>query len=620
MTKKTLHFSLGPVQGFVAQARRTRDSWVGSFLLSWLTGQAMHAVCVSGGRIVFPVIEDDALMKAVTDVNAGRQPGEIPPVATLPNRFMAEIPPDFDPDICRQAVLSEWQRIADSVYKEYILPVENLGDGTRAIWDRQIQGFWDITWAVGEDRRILDRRKSWRVHVPTIEPGDKCFLVGNLQELSGHIRSVSGEIREKQDAFWNQLAGTVGNSLKEKERLCAVAFVKRMFPAVSNKVILGKVPESYPSTPSLAAAHWLKAVVETQSDVCLQFAEKAGKLGRNTERKVRLVEELVKDHPQMTPFLNLDPNCFYVNSLENDDLWEDGANAQFRQELRQMLSNRFKQNPSPFFALLLMDGDKMGRLLSDNAQHVDKISMALSKFSKGVPDIVEKHNGVCVYAGGDDVFAMLPLEDALPASIELKKKYRDIFQDALNKEPKLQNIDKATISGAIVYAHQNLPLQVIINEAHNTLDGVAKEKTGRDSLAIKVWKSSGPNLCWSAPWEVVEKVEPTLTNQDKTEFTNSFLYNIRQRFDLLSGESQPQLFEPDQVQQILEAEYIKTRGLKKEGEDEAVFRQRVQANVAKLLEICLVAVNKDNVVCRSSELKLDGALLIKFLANRGVAR
>ncbi len=36
-----LQFTLGPVQGFVAQARRTRDFWAGSFLLSYLTGKAM---------------------------------------------------------------------------------------------------------------------------------------------------------------------------------------------------------------------------------------------------------------------------------------------------------------------------------------------------------------------------------------------------------------------------------------------------------------------------------------------------------------------------------------------------------------------------------------------------
>lgn len=41
---RILHFTLGPVQGFIADARRTRDLWAGSFLLSWLTGQAMAAL------------------------------------------------------------------------------------------------------------------------------------------------------------------------------------------------------------------------------------------------------------------------------------------------------------------------------------------------------------------------------------------------------------------------------------------------------------------------------------------------------------------------------------------------------------------------------------------------
>ena len=34
---QTFQFTLGPVQGFVAQARRTRDFWAGSFILSWLS-------------------------------------------------------------------------------------------------------------------------------------------------------------------------------------------------------------------------------------------------------------------------------------------------------------------------------------------------------------------------------------------------------------------------------------------------------------------------------------------------------------------------------------------------------------------------------------------------------
>lgn len=44
-----LLFSLGPVQSFIATARKTQDLWAGSYLLSFLSWQAMKVVCESMG-------------------------------------------------------------------------------------------------------------------------------------------------------------------------------------------------------------------------------------------------------------------------------------------------------------------------------------------------------------------------------------------------------------------------------------------------------------------------------------------------------------------------------------------------------------------------------------------
>ena len=38
-----LDISIGPVQGFVSQSRRTRDLWGSSYLLAFLSAHAMHA-------------------------------------------------------------------------------------------------------------------------------------------------------------------------------------------------------------------------------------------------------------------------------------------------------------------------------------------------------------------------------------------------------------------------------------------------------------------------------------------------------------------------------------------------------------------------------------------------
>ena len=47
-----LLFSLGPVQSFIAQARKTRDLWLGSYLLSVLMEAAMEHI--KRESLVFP--------------------------------------------------------------------------------------------------------------------------------------------------------------------------------------------------------------------------------------------------------------------------------------------------------------------------------------------------------------------------------------------------------------------------------------------------------------------------------------------------------------------------------------------------------------------------------------
>ena len=79
-------FTLGPVQGFVAQARRTRDFWAGSFILSWLSSVAIAAIQRQGGRVVFPV-PDEAYLRHLYN-QASEQ--DLPPQqGSIPNRFRA---------------------------------------------------------------------------------------------------------------------------------------------------------------------------------------------------------------------------------------------------------------------------------------------------------------------------------------------------------------------------------------------------------------------------------------------------------------------------------------------------------------------------------------------------
>ncbi len=81
--RRILHFSIGPVQDFVARSRRTRDLLASSFLLSYLSGCAMMEILRKKGTILLPYIGDtgrkgleeglkDELLKAIYLAREGK--------------------------------------------------------------------------------------------------------------------------------------------------------------------------------------------------------------------------------------------------------------------------------------------------------------------------------------------------------------------------------------------------------------------------------------------------------------------------------------------------------------------------------------------------------------------
>ncbi|HQD19097.1 MAG TPA: type III-B CRISPR-associated protein Cas10/Cmr2, partial [Bacillota bacterium] len=71
-----IDYSIGPVQIFVAQSRRTRDLWGSSYLLSVLAGYAMLGAIRAGGQIVRPKVDQDPLFMCIS----GRRHGSAPAV------------------------------------------------------------------------------------------------------------------------------------------------------------------------------------------------------------------------------------------------------------------------------------------------------------------------------------------------------------------------------------------------------------------------------------------------------------------------------------------------------------------------------------------------------------
>ncbi|WP_372053179.1 type III-B CRISPR-associated protein Cas10/Cmr2 (plasmid) [Tistrella mobilis] len=515
---KHVILSITPVQEFVGQARRTRDLWAGSYLLSWLSAQAMAAVKEAGGEIVMPQVDDDPMIRLLIHRN-----GVTPPVVgSLPNQFTARLPVGVGPEICREAVQGAWRKLAEAVWCKFVKPVKELSNfhDLSAVWTQQIEGFWEIAWVVvppvgGEDGRqtlkragdLLRRRKLWRSHLlpdeyATLgrEGGDHCQLMPDWRELSGYARS--GHATE-QDAFWAELRERAGDTvqLAEGERLCAPALVKRLFPILMPNVLrdkIGWVPGndsgricSWPSTRYMAVLPWLRRVANTP------FIDRFLDLvGGDFQSESRSAEHLASDLGRIG---RLDGNLFDRDALRNTKDFpiadNDAGDRRMKLEAARaaLVTAAGIGEPATHYALLLMDGDRIGEALAQAGPGA--IATLFKRFGEQVTQTIRRHDGICIYAGGDDVLALLSVPDAVTCACELRRHWTGAAEAAMGEG------SRPTISAAVIFAEATVPLRLVLARAHEVLDEVAKNGNGRDSLAADIIRGGDFSRSWVSQWD-----------------------------------------------------------------------------------------------------------------------
>ncbi len=503
-----LDVSIGPVQGFVARSRRTRDLWGSSYLLSVLSGHAMRGAAKAGGRIVQPTVDEDLLYRWI----GGDRSGKAPRIGSLPNRFAVEA--DGDPravaDAAIEALGAAWDRVCEAVWTRFVEHAADAGDGTRAIWKRQVGAgaFWEVSWTAGSldaAGGLLARRKHWRSCRPSDEHGDKCAVMHDLQELSGYVRARGADDRRKQNEFWSRIRKGLGSlDLRGDERrgyeqLCAVALVKRLFPKAAPDALGWDVDTSHwQSTVYVGALPWIRRAMAAEPGLACRYADAVRACADDglAERRPPFAG---LDEPAAGDFPKLDANWLHREAVRSERLCplpddsEGNARADLERRLEAIYDARDEAGgrigpPSSFYALLLADGDRLGKLVGELGGEV--VGKALRLFTREAPEIVCRHDGVTVYAGGDDVLAMLPAPAALRCAELLADRYRSAFVGRPG----------ATLSAAVAFAHVRLPLGAALAEAHRLLEDVAKEANGRDSLAAGVLKPGGLNCQWVTAW------------------------------------------------------------------------------------------------------------------------
>jgi CRISPR-associated protein Cmr2 len=543
--KSHLHLSIGPVQAFVAQSRRTRDLWSSSYLLSFLTAHAMRGVRKAGGIIKRPLVEDDQMLQWVE----GRRSGEPPRFGSLPNQFTVELPQRADPksiaEAAKQAFDDEWMRVSEAVWRRFVASIADSGQDTRRIWDRQVKGFWELMWVAGdpEDHGLLARRKLWRTHWLPVEPGDKCTLMPDFQELSGYVRATE---RKSQEHFWQTFAYRVSTADFDeagKERLCAIALVKRLY---ADKAIVhetlgwGLEVTHWPSTIDVAAVPWIEKIIARAPAEAKAFASSvASAAGRSV--LTGGARDLLDNADSNRAIAEFDANWFHRSFISNPNLArliDETARKQLCNQLGRLTEG--SQGPPIYFAMLLADGDNLGRLVSLLGPEI--VSPALARFTRTAPPLVSQYHGATIYAGGDDLLAMLPAEAALECAGKIEQAYRDSFEEAAaGRHP----VTAATLSAAVVFAHARAPLPLVLAEAHRVLDVVAKDANGRNSLGVSVYRAYQCAAQWRSTWrrstagdgeyDAVSCVNELANKLRSRSLSAAFLYRIGRTLAALCG-------------------------------------------------------------------------------------
>ena len=148
--------------------------------------------------------------------------------------------------------------------------------------------------------------------------------------------------------------------------------------------------------------------------------------------------------------------------------------------------------PDRYIAVIALDGDRMGQNLSqfrDEAQH-RAFSAALADFAGSVGGIVRGFKGELIYAGGDDVLAVVPATEAIGCARALRERFGDVR--GADGQP-------LTASAGVAVGHRSVPLQELVHKAH-AAESRAKQDYGRDALAMSVFKRSGETLEWGCKW------------------------------------------------------------------------------------------------------------------------
>jgi len=496
-----LIISLGPIQDFIAAARRCRDLWFGSWLLSELSKAVAKGVCDKVGieNLVFPGTKEPK------DLDPGTE-------TSVANKIVAVVRDTHEPeDVAeagRNALTDRLNTLTKAVFDEI-----RKGEG-KAGWlayfqrdtaEKQLEDLIEFMWVSTEfqtdypaarkraEELLAQRKRSLLWGLPTWDPRPGI----PKSSLDGQRESVVHENIFERVKKAPQLEGRLRRvyGVKTNERLCGVGLLKR----------LGKRPDDEPahqflSTPHLATGPLLQRIEKEADQVAPHWHAYLSALNREAGNE-RIEQTAARKHKVLDHY---DGMLLVATRLEEwfEHLPNDPADNKRQRAFtnaQQALTDFFKATnlprPMPYYAVLMADGDHMGKAIEhrDSVDAHQELSQALDEFARNAKHVVEDiHNGELIYSGGDDVLAFVPLNLAIECA-------RALARDFAERLAKYRHPEGApSLSVGIAICHFMDPMGDAFKLARQA-EKKAKEK--RNSLAIIVDKRSGPPTTVWGEWK-----------------------------------------------------------------------------------------------------------------------
>ncbi len=473
MTKYLLQIHIGPMQAFIAAARRTRDLWFGSWLMSELSKAAAWKVAEAAGEenLIFPAA-------SLADLRPNSD-------LSIANKIVALVE---NPEEVAQQAKAAMQARLDGLAKIALDGVKGKLD-TRETAENQIEKLPEFYWVAVplpdekayanvrlKAENLLAARKnlrefdqpSWGSSKP------KSSLDGNRESVIP--KDVSGDA-QKMYQWYKAKAG---------EQLSGVDLLKRLGKRSKSAEF-----ESFPSTSHMASMPLRAKLANGNSKAKEAWDAYMGKLDEELKKT-----ETVSGTPHLV-FGKADGALLFESRLR--DFYGQSVPDDVKRKLQAFYDTA--EAPIPYYALLIGDGDFMGRTINNQQTreaHRD-FSSELAKFAGEAKNIVEEHGGTAVFTGGDDVMALLPLHTAVPCAAELAQTFQTMMSKFTGDDGR-----SPTFSAGIAIFHHTEPLEDALQTAREA-EQTAKSVKDKNALAVTEAKRSGSPRTVKGKWGELDK-------------------------------------------------------------------------------------------------------------------